>query len=108
MTEQGDRKFYQAIRRSGLAERLLIAARDRIYADFMRTCDPSSESAIVDVGVSDQINDGANFLERMYPYPHKITACGLSKASEFQTKFRDVRYVEIKSNSRLPFRDKEF
>jgi len=108
MTEQSDRKFYQAIRRNGLAERLLIAARGRIYADFMQTCDPSSESTIVDVGVSDQINDGANFLERMYPYPHKITACGLSKASDFLATFRDVRYVQIKSNSRLPFRNKEF
>jgi hypothetical protein len=108
MSEQSDRKFYQAIGRNGPAERLLIAARDRIYADFIRTCAPSSDSVIVDVGVSDQINNGANFLERKYPYRHNITACGLSEASAFRARFGDVRYVQINSNSPLPFSDNEF
>jgi hypothetical protein len=108
MSKKSDRKFYQAIRKNGFAERLLIAARDRIYADFIRTCEPSSESAILDVGASDVIDSGANFLERKYPHPHRITACGLSEASDFQATFRQVRYVQIEANSRLPFRDKEF
>jgi hypothetical protein len=108
MSEGRDRKFYQAIRGSGLAERVLIAARDRIYADFIRSCGPTAESTILDVGVSDVIHNGANFLEQKYPHPHRITACGLSEALDFQATFGEVRYLQIKENSRLPFRDKQF
>ena len=31
MSEQLDSKFYQSIRKNGIAERILIAARDRIW-----------------------------------------------------------------------------
>ena len=44
---------------------------------------PSASDEILDVGVSDVINDGANVLERSYPHQHKITACGLGKEVTF-------------------------
>ena len=34
-------------------ERLTIAARNRIYADFIRYCRPSENDTIIDVGVAD-------------------------------------------------------
>ena len=108
MTEQTDRKYYQIIRQGGVAERLLVSARDRIYADLVRTCDPSSASAILDVGVSDVVNDGANLLERLYPFPDRITACGLGKAADFRAAFPLVEYVQIEPDLPLPFPDQQF
>jgi SAM-dependent methyltransferase len=108
MTEQTDRKYYQIIRKGGVAERLLVSARDRIYADLVRTCDPSSASAILDVGVSDVVNDGANLLERLYPFPHRITACGLGTAADFRAAFPLVEYLQIEPDLPLPFRDRQF
>ena len=36
------------------------------------------------------VNAGANFLERCYPHPGKITACGLGEGTEFQIAFPAV------------------
>ena len=57
-----------------MTERLLITARDGIYKDFMARMRPAPTDRMLDVGVSDVINDGANVLERAFPYPHNITA----------------------------------
>jgi hypothetical protein len=69
---------------------------------------PTSTETIVDVGVSDVLNRGANLLERKYPYPQHITACGLGEAIEFQHTFPAVRYIRIQPNVPLPFPDQTF
>jgi hypothetical protein len=103
-----DSKYYEAVAPRSAAERLLITARDRIYADFMREMRPALTDRILDVGVSDVLNDGANVLERKYPYPEQITACGIGDAFEFQVEFPAVRYVKVEPNVRLPFTMREF
>jgi hypothetical protein len=103
-----DEKYYQAAAPRSLGERLMIMARDRIYADFVRCCRPTSDDAILDVGVSDVVNDGANMLERKYPHPERITAAGLGVADDFRNAFPAVTYVRIEANRPLPFADREF
>jgi len=103
-----DEKYYEAVPPKGMAERLLIAARDRIYRDFIQSMKPSPEDTILDVGVSDVINDGANVLERRYEPKRQIVACGIGEALEFQAEFPDIRYVRIEPNKRLPFKDGQF
>jgi hypothetical protein len=103
-----DAKYYQVAAPRSLGERLLILARDRIYAEFIRHCRPGPDETIVDVGVSDVISDGANVLERKYPHPGRITAAGLGSAAEFRTAFPQIDYVHIEANQRLPFADKAF
>jgi hypothetical protein len=103
-----DDKYYQAAAPRSLGERLMILARDRIYADFERLCQPTPEDTILDVGVSDVVNDGANMLERKYPYPARITAAGLGAADDFRQAFPLVNYVRIEANKPLPFADKAF
>ncbi|HEX8662637.1 MAG TPA: class I SAM-dependent methyltransferase [Beijerinckiaceae bacterium] len=98
-----DTKYYEAIPPRSVAERLLITARDRIYADFIREMRPAPTDRILDVGISDVLNDAANVLERKYPHPEQITACGIGEAVEFQQAFPAVRYVKIEPNVRLPF-----
>lgn len=98
-----DDKYYQAVPAKGIAERLLIAARDRIFRDFMALMSPTASDRILDVGVSDVINGGANVLERAYPHPHNITACGLGDGLGFRAAFPAADYVRIAPNMRLPF-----
>ena len=63
---------------------------------------------VLDVGVSDIINDGANVLERDYPCQNNITACGLGEGIKFKKTFPLVHYVQIEPNTRLPFDDNAF
>ena len=57
-----------------LGERITVLARDRIYADFVSVCRPRRYHTILDVGVSDVVNDAANMMERKYPHAEMITA----------------------------------
>jgi SAM-dependent methyltransferase len=103
-----DQKYYQVATPRSVGERLTIAARDRIYADFLRHCRPSPADTILDVGVSDVINEASNVLERKYPYPDRITAVGLGDGADFQAGFPRVAYRRIEANWPLPFADKAF
>jgi hypothetical protein len=108
MSEVVDGKYYQAVPANSLAERLLVTARERIFKDFMARMRPARSDRILDVGVSDVINDGANVLERVYPHQDKITACGIGQGDDFQAAFPAVGYVRIEPNVRLPFDDNSF
>ena len=103
-----EEEYYRAVPRESMAERLLVAARDQIFRDFETRMRPSPADRILDIGVSDVVNAGANFLERCYPHPDKITACGLGEGTEFQIAFPAVGYVRIEPNVRLPFGDGSF
>ena len=103
-----DEKYYQAMPSGSLSERLMIAARDRIYADFIRCCRPAPQDTILDIGVSDVVNAAANLLERKYPHPERITALGLGRGDDFRAAFPRTTYTRIEPNQRLPFGDKAF
>lgn len=103
-----DEKYYQAVPPRSLGERLTIAARDRIYADFVRYCAPAPDDTILDIGVSDVVNDAANMLERSYPHRDKITALGLGSGEDFRAAFPAVAYRRIEPHQPLPFADKSF
>ncbi len=107
-TDTVDGKYYQVVAPRSLSERLVIAARDRIFADFMDRCRPAPSDTILDVGVSDVVNDAANVLERAYPYPERITAAGIGAGAEFRTAYPAITYRQIEANQRLPFADKSF
>jgi hypothetical protein len=108
MSDKIDDRYYQVVPAKSMAEQLLVAARDRIFRDFMTRMRPSASDRVLDVGVSDVINDGANVLERAYPHPHNITACGLGEGLEFQAAFPAVDYVRMAPNVGLPFDDSSF
>jgi len=103
-----DEKYYQVVPAGSLAKRVLSRARDRIYDDFIATIQPKPTDEILDVGVSDVVSDDANVVERKYPYPKRITACGLGDAVEFKASYPKIRYVRIPPNQRLPFEDAAF
>ncbi len=106
--EHVDSKYYQAVPPRSLGERLTIAARDCIYRDFIRHCRPGPDDTILDVGVSDVVNDAANLLERKYPHPERITALGLGEGKDFCAAFPAVAYRRIAADQSLPFADRSF
>lgn len=108
MTDAVDEKYYQVVGKGSLAQRLLARARDAIYQDFLATMQPRAGETILDLGVSDVLTDDANMIERKYPHPENITACGLGDAAAFRAAFPGVRYVKIPPNQRLPFDDGAF
>jgi hypothetical protein len=103
-----DAEYYREISSGSIAERLLISARNRIFHDFETHIQPSHSDHVLDIGVSDVINDGANVLERSYPHQKNITACGLGAGVQFKEAFPLVRYIQIEPNVRLPFDDNTF
>lgn len=103
-----DQKYYEAALPKSAAERLMTLARKQMFQDFISRMRPSGSDAILDVGVSDVLGDGANALERMYPLQSKITACGLGDGHQFRDVFPQVRYVRIKPNVSLPFSSGSF
>jgi hypothetical protein len=108
MSTSLDQKYYEAVAPNGVAETLFIAAREKIFRDFMTRMRPSPRDRILDVGVSEIINDGANMLERRYPHQHNITACGLGSGIAFQRAFPQAAYVSIEPDGPLPFADNVF
>ena len=103
-----DQEYYREVPPNSLAEQLLISARDRIFQDFTARMRPSPSDQILDIGVSDVVNDGANVLERTYPHQGNITACGLGAGIQFKSAFPLARYLQIEPNARLPFDDGAF
>lgn len=108
MNSQVDQKYYEAAKPRSLPERLTIIARDRIYDDFIKACRPTPETTLLDVGISDVLNDAANALERKYPYLDKVTAIGLGEADGFKAAYPEVRYQRIAPDAPFPFPDKAF
>jgi len=103
-----DRHYYQVATPGSVAERLVVAARDRIYRDFLRLAQPEPRSRILDVGVSDVVGEAANVLERKYPHLDQVTAVGLGAAHAFQAAFPQVSYRQIAPGEVLPFADRSF
>jgi hypothetical protein len=103
-----DQKYDEAVASNGPADRLLIAARKNILQEFMLRMRPSPSDHILDVGVSDVVNDGANVLERMYPHQAMIAVCGLGEGREFPNTYSEARYIKITANAALPFGDRSF
>jgi hypothetical protein len=98
-----DQRYYEMIRSGGFSERILAYVRRLIYADFIRTCEPHQQSTILDVGVSDVINNGANAIERLYPYPENVTAAGLGDGAGFMAAYPAIKYVRLEPETQLPF-----
>jgi len=103
-----DDHYYQAARPNTLAERRMIRARDDAYATFIKMMAPAPDDPILDIGVSDVVGDGANALERLYPFPDRITAAGLGEGTDFRAAFPPVTYRQIEANRPLPFADGQF
>jgi hypothetical protein len=103
-----DAMYYAHGGKLPLAVRISIFARDRMYEHFIAVMRPDRESTILDFGVSEEITEESNALERKYPFPQQITCTGLGDGSALKAAFPVVRHVAIRENEALPFKDKQF
>lgn len=100
-----DSIFYRDIK-SGM--RLIVKARATMFQLFLETVRPDCNSKIIDIGVSGEENDGANFLERKYQWPENITCAGIGDGEGLRLAHPKVSFLNIEPNKRLPFPDNTF
>lgn len=83
--------------------------RTRKYEWFVEQVALTSDARLLDVGYEGrEYHSLSNSLEKLYPYPERITALGLPQDNrEFRTRHPEVRIVTY-DGGRFPFADKEF
>lgn len=83
-------------------------ARQRMFQFFMETAQITSETRVLDVGVTpDRSLPEFNFFEQLYPYKNRITATSIEDAAFLEEQYPGLRFVQTKGNI-LPFEDGEF
>lgn len=103
-----DSIYYRDGVNNSFSMRLLKRARMAMMNLFMEELSPGSTSSILDIGVSDDENDGANFLEKHYPWQHNITCVGLGDGKQVVSNYPKVHFKQIRAGERLPFEDQSF
>jgi hypothetical protein len=88
--------------------RLIVKARQAMFQLFLDQVQPNPTSKIIDIGVSGEENDGANFLEQHYKWPSQITCAGIGDGTNLKLAHPKVSFVNIEPNKRLPFADNYF
>ncbi|MCP2730359.1 methyltransferase domain-containing protein [Limnofasciculus baicalensis] len=92
---------------SGLGTKLSWYARQKMFKSLMEMADITPEITVLDVGVTSDRRLDCNFFEKLYPYPHKLTAVGLEDASFLEQDYPGLTFVKT-DGLRLPFPDKSF
>ncbi len=106
--ENIDSVYYRDGVDTSFAMRLLKAARMSMFDLFMRELSPNETTRVLDIGVSDDENEGANFLEKHYPWQHNITCAGLGQGDAVSRSYPKVTFRQIEAGERLPFEDQSF
>lgn len=91
----------------GFATKLSWHARQKMFKSLMRIAGITPETTVLDVGVTSDQREDCNFFERLYPYPHNITAVGTEDASFLEQDYPGLTFVKT-DGSCLPFPDQSF
>lgn len=98
---------YIAPKLAGLGIKLSWYARQKMFKSLMQIADVTPETKVLDVGVTSDRRQDCNFFEKLYPYPHNITAVGTEDAFFLEEEYPGLTFVQT-DGSRLPFSDKSF
>ncbi|NLF30212.1 MAG: class I SAM-dependent methyltransferase [Planctomycetes bacterium] len=91
-----------------LAVRVSGRNRARKWRLFLREFPPTPQAAVLDVGYAGQdYSPVENYIEKHYPYPHRLTALGVDDPAAFQRLHPQVRAVRY-DGGRFPFDDGQF
>jgi SAM-dependent methyltransferase len=93
-----------------VASRVSMRSRERKLQLFLDLLQPSPETTVVDVGVTDApfgAGSTDNFFEALYPWPEQVTGVGRTELDRFAASFPHVRAVRADGRD-LPFADAEF
>src|SRR2546428_6389652 len=93
----------------GLASRVSLRARRRMYARFISLAGDTPGRRLLDLGVTaDTTLPESNFLEQWYPHRADITLASIEDCSHLETVFPGTRFVRLRGNEPLPFADGHF
>ncbi len=86
-----------------------VKIRRQQYKYFKKIIKPKSKNKILDVGVTpnEELVD-SNFFEKAYPYKNNLTMASVEDCRNLLSTYPDVKFRKIRSNSKLPFKDKSF
>ncbi|NEP01145.1 MAG: class I SAM-dependent methyltransferase [Symploca sp. SIO2E9] len=91
----------------GFATKLSWYARKKMFESLMQMAGVTSKTTVLDVGVTSDQREDCNFFEKLYPYPHNITAVGVEDAFFLEQDYPGLTFVKT-NGSRLPFPDQSF
>lgn len=103
-----DAVYYRDGARLPGAMSVLTRARLAMFALFMREMRPGATTTVLDIGVSDEENQGANVLEKHFPNRGNLTCAGLGEGKAVRAAYPEVAYRQITPNAPLPFADQSF
>jgi hypothetical protein len=102
-------RYYRHTGGWGLASRLSVHVRRRMFDLFVRELRPGETTRILDLGVtSEDEHPESNYLERWYPHPARIVCAGTQDARDLERRHPGVRFVRLVVGEPLPFDDGEF
>src|SRR5437016_4358276 len=112
MTNLGEKNIDAIYYRDGLTNRTarnaFIAARLAMFKLFMREMTPTGETSILDIGVADEETEGANFLEKLYPWQHNIVCAGIGNGEVIRRTYPKVAFQPLVPAAPLPISDGPF
>jgi len=101
--------YYQHTGGGGLASRVSLAARRKMYQLFAATFQPTPLTSVLDVGVTSDFSAAeSNFFEQFYPFPQNIVCVGTEDATHLTSRYPGLRYQAVRAGAPLPFADREF
>ncbi len=92
---------------AGLVGNISWYARQKMFESLMELACPTPETTVLDVGVTCDRRKDSNFFEKLYPYPHNVTALGLEDASFLEQQYPGLKFVQG-DGLKLPFPDQSF
>jgi SAM-dependent methyltransferase len=102
-------RYYRHTGGRGLASRLSLRVRRRMFELMLRELRPTRSTAILDLGVtSEDEHPESNYLERWYEHRDGIVCAGVQEADDLEERYPGVRFVKVEADRPLPFRDREF
>ena len=100
--------FFEAHPLRGPASKIALKVRKKIFQVFMETMKPDELTNILDVGVTpDRSLPESNFLEKLYPYKHRLTATSIEDASFLEQEYPGLTFIRTPEGE-LPFEDQHF
>ena len=91
-----------------IANRISKFNRGRKWKVFTRQFQVDSKTTVLDVGFNNiEYSEIDNYLEKVYPYPEKITALGVETSEIFKANYPKVNAV-IYDGDHFPFPDQAF
>lgn len=108
MNQNGIDYFFREHPLRGCASKISLHMRRKMFDLFIKELKPDLSVRIVDVGVTpDESLPESNFLEKWYPYPHKLVATSIEDVSHLTKNHKKIFFVQTEKLF-LPFADKTF